>query len=277
MKIKTMVKAVALSSLILGGAQAASADQMFLKAQDYRPAVKAAANVHLLNGTFEISANAVAVDRIKNVRIVAGGKVTTPSESQWKQAKSFSTLSFAAEVAGTYVVGLSTKPRVIEMDRNQFVGYMAYEGMKDALATFIQDSKLTSVRERYSKHVRTFMQVGDQKTDDYKASLGHPLEIMLEDNPYNLRFGKTVKFQVLLNGKPLANQSVKASYEGFHAHNTTGGHITSYNVKTDDQGRASFLLSNKAVWYISLINMQPVNDGDADYESNWATVTFDVK
>lgn len=273
---KVIVRLAALTSLLSGGGPA-FADQMFLKATDYRPAENVEASVQLLNGTFERSANAVPQDRIRDVRIVMGGQVSHPAEGQWKSANTSSYLSFNTDSAGTYVVGVSTKPRIIDMTADEFVAYLEYEGLGDALEAFKQGNNTANVRERYSKHVRTFLQVGDAKTGDYSTSLGHPLEIVLEENPYNLRFGKTVKFQVLLNGEPLPNQSVKASYEGFHAHDSSGGHITSYDVRTDENGRASFLLSNKAVWYISLINMRAVDDPEADYESNWATVTFDVK
>tara|TARA_R110002073_G_scaffold211794_7_gene372163 strand:- start:21219 stop:22052 length:834 start_codon:yes stop_codon:yes gene_type:complete len=277
MKIKYIVKFAAMTSLFWGAAEMASAEQMFLKAKDYRPMANTGANIQLLNGTFERSVSAVPFGRLQDIKVLAGEKTVPLTESQWNSDKTSSYLSFNTGAPGTYTVGVSTKPRVIEMSRDEFQEYMEYEGINDALLKFQQESKLSKVRERYSKHVRAFLQVGDTKSDDYKQPLGHPLEIILEENPYNLRFGKTVNFQVLLHGKPLSNQSVKASYEGFHAHDKSGGHITSYDIRTDDQGRGSFLLSNKAVWYISLISMQVVDDEEADYESNWATVTFHVK
>lgn len=80
-----------------------------------------------------------------------------------------------------------------------------------------------------------------------------------------------------MNGEPVADQIVRASCEGFHAHDASGGHINSYTLRTDKDGRARFLLSNKALWYISLIHMQKIDDTEADYESNWATITFQVK
>ena len=61
------------------------------------------------------------------------------------------------------------------------------------------------------------------------------------------------------------------------AHDASGGHLNSYDLRTDNDGRARFLLSNKALWYISLIHMRKINDAEADYESNWATITFQVK
>ena len=122
------------------------------------------------------------------------------------------------------------------------------------------------------------MQVGDQRTSDFATHLGYPVEIIPDQNPYELRFGHEMGFQVLVNGEPAADQLVRASYEGFHGHDASGGHINSYDMRTDADGRASFLLNNKALWYISLIHMQEMpDDPDVDYESNWATLTFEVK
>ena len=49
-----------------------------------------------------------------------------------------------------------------------------------------------------------------------------------------------------------------------------------HTLRTDADGRATFLISQKGVWYISLIHMVETDDPDADYESNWATMTFEV-
>ena len=35
-------------------------------------------------------------------------------------------------------------------------------------------------------------------------------------------------------------------------------------------------LSVAGRWYVRLIRMLAVNDGEADYESNWATLTFEI-
>ena len=38
----------------------------------------------------------------------------------------------------------------------------------------------------------------------------------------------------------------------------------------------SFKITRPGKWYVTLINMQKAT-GDADYESNWSTVTFEVR
>jgi uncharacterized GH25 family protein len=253
------------------------AHEMFLKANPSIVTADSDQVVRLINGTFDKSENSIGRDRMANVSIVANGKTSNPPEGDWYDDADSSYLRYRAGDAGTYVIGVSTRPKIIAMSPEEFATYLKHEGVVDTLATFEKDNKLTEVRERYAKHVRTIVQVGDNKTDDFAHELGYPVEILLDQNPYELKFGAEVSFRVLFNGKPVANQPARASYEGFHGHDASGGHINSHELRTDKDGRARFLLSNKALWYISLIHMQPVSDADADYESHWATITFDVK
>jgi uncharacterized GH25 family protein len=86
-----------------------------------------------------------------------------------------------------------------------------------------------------------------------------------------------MSFRVLYQGKPLVGHRVKAGYEGFHEHDASGNHIDALPLYTDQDGRASFPLDIPTPHYISLIYTQKVDRPDADYESHWATLTFDVK
>ena len=43
------------------------------------------------------------------------------------------------------------------------------------------------------------------------------------------------------------------------------------------RGIFSFEISHQGRWYVRLIRMVPVPEEGVDYESNWATLTFDVR
>ena len=255
----------------------ALAHEMFLKANESVVTPNSDHIVRLINGTFDKSENSISRDRIANVSIVANGRVTNPPHAAWYDDHNSSYLKYRTGEAGTYVIGVSTRPNMITMSPEDFIEYLKHDGVLDTLATFEIENKLIEVRERYSKHVRTIVQVGYKKTADYSNPLGYPVEIVLDQNPYDLKFGEELSFRVLFNGEPVANQIARASYEGFRGHDASGSHIDSYNLRTDKDGRAHFLLNNKALWYISLIHMQKIKDAEADYESNWATITFQVK
>lgn len=274
----TVLAAVVTASAAAFAATPVAAHEMFLKSEGHVLPPESAQVVRLLNGTFDMSENVVERDRMADVSVVAHGRVAKPAAGDWFDEGDTSALNWRAAAPGTYVIGVSTRPRIITMAAKDFAAYLKHDGVLDTLEAFARDNRLENVRERYSKHVRAIVQVGDVRTADYATLLGYPVEIVPTQNPYDLRFGKELSFQVLHRGKPLANQLVYASYEGFHAHDESGEHITSYTLRTDADGRAKLLLSNKALWYLSLIHMQRlVDDKDADYESNWATLTFSVK
>lgn len=274
---KTSIVVTAIFALSLG--TQAFAHEMFLKAENSFPAPGSDQVIRLINGTFDKSENSISRDRMRNVSIITNGRVTYPPASSWSDdaSKTYSMLRYRTGGAETYVIGVSTKPTIITLAAKDFISYLKHDGVLDTLATFEKQNKLPQIRERYSKHVRAIMQAGDKRTDSFSSLLAYPIEILLDQNPYALRFGDSVSFRVLYKGKPVVNQLVRASYEGFHGHDASGGHINSYGLRTDKQGRAKFLLNNKALWYISLIHMQKINDPKADYESNWATATFQVK
>jgi uncharacterized GH25 family protein len=271
--------AFALFGALVLSSGSASAHELFLKAENAVASPGTQQVVKLLNGSFDKSENAVSRDRMRDVSVIANGKTMHPSHSAWSddESKTTSTLKYEASAAGTYVIGVSTKPKLLTLPAKEWADYLRHDGVPDTLAVFEKQNTLANVRERYSKHVRAIVQVGDKKTTDYATALGYPVEILLERNPYEMKLGQAISFRVLFDDKPVANQYVKVSYEGHHGHDSAGNHAAAHQLRTDKEGRASFVIDKKAVWYVSLIHMQQVKDPEADYESNWATVTFGVR
>ena len=187
-------------------------------------------------------------------------------------------LSFETGAPGTYLVGVSTKARMIELSAEDFSDYLKHDGVTDVLeareAKGIPDR---AANERYSKHVKTILQVGDAATETYAHRLGYPIEIVPLANPAVVGVGDTLEVLVLADGEPAAGQLVYASYEGFHPHDESGDHREAVNTRTDDSGLASIDISRPGRWYVRLIRMVTVDEDGVDYESNWATLTFEVR
>lgn len=252
------------------------AHEMFLKAQEYVTAPNSDQLARLVNGTFDKSDNSISRDRMADVSIAVNGRVTTPPGKAWYDEDSSSYLRYHTGESGTYVLGVSTRPSIITLSREDFIEYLRHDGILDTLAAFEKGSELAEVRERYSKHVRAIVQVGEERTADHSMPLGYPVEILLDQNPYDLQVGDELSFRVLFMGEPADDQIVRVSYDGY-AEGTPDGQGNPYNLRTDQAGRAHFTVSEAAVWYIALIHMQRVDDGEVDYESNWATATFEVR
>ena len=65
-----------------------------------------------MNGTIEESENSVSVDRFRDVRIVGPAEqIQRPNNSKWQLTDKLSKLAFVTGAPGTYVAGVSIKPR----------------------------------------------------------------------------------------------------------------------------------------------------------------------
>ena len=234
--------------------------------------------IALYNGTFDTSENTIDRDRMLDVTVIDGANQPShPSTDQWSDEGKVSSLVFQSGPLGTYVVGVSTAPRMIELTAEEFNEYLEHDGVMDVLDARRSDGTIDQpAAERYSKHVKTILQVGESTTDSYGHRLGYPIEIVPLANPGDLASGRTLEVLVLAEGKPVAGQLVYASYEGFHSHEDTGSHREAATLRTDEKGVARVELTRSGRWYVRLIRMLPSNEEGVDYESIWATLTFEV-
>ena len=250
------------------------AHDLFLKLDGFFVAVNSKVSIKILNGSFQASEGAVNFARLKDASVVAPtGARTNLKETDFTKTENTSLLNFQPTENGNYVVGLSTMPREIDLKAKDFNEYLTEDGIPDILAERKKTKELTKdVRERYSKHVKTIFQAGDKQTDNYKTALGYPVEIVPQTNPYSLKLGANYEFLCLKDGKPLANQFVMTGYE-----DGNGKLIMGENVRTDKKGIAKIKLAGAGKWYVKFINMTRLSDPKINYESKWATLTFEIK
>lgn len=204
-----------------------SSHVMYLKLEGYFLEPNTAATIQLFNGTFDKSENIIDRDRMLDASLLGNGQRIKVEESQWSEKDSVTLLNFQTGEPGTWVAGISTAPRAIEMDAEAFNTYLEHEGILDMIDWRLENNKMdSSAVEKYSKHVKTIFQVGDKKTDDWQKALGYPIEFVPLDNPYELHTGDSLRVKLLLNGTPLANQLVYANFKGAadgHTHGTETG------------------------------------------------------
>ncbi len=277
MKAVRLGRAFVASSLALI-ASAAPAHDMFLILDDHDAPPDSAVTLALYNGTFDTSENSIDRDRMLDVSVVDGsGGVSHPRFDQWRDENETALLTFETGAVGTYVVGVSTRARNIELSAEDFNEYLKHDGVLDVLHARERQGILDSAAtERYSKHVKTILRVGAAGGDSWARPLGYPIEIVPRTDPATLCPGDTLEFQVLANGAPVADQLVYASHAGFHGHDGDGGHSEAASTRTDDSGLAAIELGSGGRWYLRLIRMVEVDEHEVDYESNWTTLTFEV-
>lgn len=251
-----------------------SSHELFLKSDTYFLKKDSPAELFLFNGTFDQSENVITRDRIINPQIIGPDYNFQPSPDDYYDKGDVTFLKFKTGKTGTYVAGISTKPRSIELSGSDFTAYLEHEGLTEVIAD--RKNKGLSGKtafEKYAKHVKAILQVDKKRTDDYSAELGYPIEFIPLKNPYNLSIGEEMSFRLLYLGSPLGNQTVHVSSR----RNTDSKEGEETALRTNTMGEVSFTIKNEGHWYIASIHMIESNEENFDYESNWATLTFEVK
>jgi len=272
MKRKT-VMAVAVALLVTA---VASAHDLFMKLDSYFLAPNSKASVRLLNGTFRKSDGLVARDRFRDISLYPPDHSGPISESvTWRDEGKTTLMDFKTGGPGTYLAGVSTKPREIDLKAAEFNDYLQHDGIPDTLAERTKSNELKKdVRERYSKHVRAIFQVGNKLSDDYKRQFNYPAEIIPQQNPYALKVGDTITVLCTVEGQPAPHQFVMAGWESrdgkLHA-------LDLLEARTDSGGFARVKLAGAGKWFIKFIHMTPLDDPNLNYESKWASLTFEIR
>lgn len=261
-------------AMLLGSATFAAAHDMFVKPTRFFAPENAEVRVRLLNGTFSKSENSIARDRLADASVLTPRGRIKLDTAEWGVKGDTSTFHIHTRAAGTYVIGVSTKPNRIDLSADDFNLYLQDDGIPDVLEARKRAGELQKpAKERYHKHVKALVQVGNDRSDAYATPFGYPAEIIPLTNPYALAKGATLRVKTLVDGKPAGNQYV---LYGGELPNGAGG-IEQKSTRSDAQGVANIPLTTAGVWYIKFINMTKVAKDTVDYESKWATLTFEVR
>jgi len=127
-------------------------------------------------------------------------------------------------------------------------------------------------RERYSRFLKSLIQVGDKRTPTFGKRVGLRFEIVPLANPYSLKIGDELNVQILFEGKPLVGRTLFAD-------NRDDGSIARQRLTTDKDGLVRIKLDRKGVWLVRLVFMQRCskNCEGADWESFWGSLSFGVR
>ncbi len=248
---------------------------LFMKLDTYFLSPESQVTIPIYNGTFMRSENSITTDRVLDVSVVKHGQRINIGTDTWLAGENNYTTYLTVETGepGTYVIGVATKHRDFGLSATDFNQYLELDGIPDVLEARRRDDELDQdVWERYGKHIKAIVQVGEERSAGWDTRLGYPAEIVPMVNPYELSVGDEIVVQCLVDGEPVSNQLVIA---GGHGEN---GVIQEVSTRTDGSGNARFRLREPGRWYIKYINMVKLEtDPEIDYESKWATLSFGVR
>ncbi len=264
---------------------------MFLKLETYYLQADTPSSIQLFNGTFDRSDNTIDRDRMADASLFGAGKRFPIDSNQWSDKDGATILNFNTGAAGTWVAGVSTRPRNFAMYATAFNDYLEHDGVLDMLEWRKDNDALgQDAVEKYSKHVKTIFQVGDQLTPDFQTQLGYPLEFIPLSNPYDLHPGHSLQLELLWQGTPLTNQLVyvgapKMSHEQAHAAGVAHDHPENAEedhnyvltqLRTDADGILTVNINQKGIWYLRTIYLVESQEAGLTHESNWATLSFEI-
>ena len=249
------------------------AHYMFLKLGSYFLQPNAPVVVPLLNGTFTTSANSIDRPRIEDIS-VAGPAGRRSYDTTVVTARHDSTF-FGLETGptGTYVFGVSTRPNIVAMTGEEFHEYLKEEGLGRVITDRAKSgTEHTAVRERYAKHVKAVVQVGATRSASFGTVLGYAAELVPLDNPYEYRRGGTIRFRCLVDGQPTAGVTVVTG-----GRTPAGARLPRRELTSDAAGVVTLRPTGPGHWYATFIHIGPVTAPDHNYESEWATLTFQLR
>ena len=176
-----------------------------------------------------------------------------------------------ASAPGLLIIGYRSNPTAIEQTAEKFNQYLKEEGL-DAVAAVRVGRHETGLkaREIFSRCAKSLVLSGPANEKQTDRSLGFPLELVAERNPYALRPGQDFPVRLTYESRPLAGAFVVALNRLNPSDKLT--------ARTDQDGRVRFRLRPGGMWLVKSVHMVAAPAGaGAEWASFWASLTFELR
>ncbi|MDX2179171.1 MAG: DUF4198 domain-containing protein [Bryobacteraceae bacterium] len=161
---------------------------------------------------------------------------------------------YDAKAVGS-VLHVRTIPNFLSLESKKFANYLRSEGL-----TQIPSGDKPS-RELYSKYAKTILRTG---LADFAQTAGLAIEFIPQSDPSTGKF----RVVVMLHGRPEGNLAVSLMGAGYDKR----------IGRTAPDGSISVTVPKPGVWKLHTVAMKPAHDkSQADWESFWASLTFEVQ
>ncbi len=168
--------------------------------------------------------------------------------------------------SGGHLVAMSRSSSKVSLPGWRFTSYLSHEKLEEALeARKAAGTTWDEGRERYTRYLKTLVQVGDTRDEVYGTVLGHAFEIVPLNDPTTVAPGEALVVRILFEGQPkpgvraMARSKAKDEVEAV----------------TDENGVARLVLPSAGVWLARAVFMRPcAGCSDAEWQSFWAAYQF---
>src|SRR5262249_18857882 len=148
--------------------------------------------------------------------------------------------------------------------------YLKEEGLDGVAAQRARRNETgAKARELFSRCAKSLVLSGAASESQGDRTLGFPLELVAERNPYAIRAGQDLPVRLTYEGRPLAGALVVAMNRLNPSEKLT--------ARTDTDGRVRLALRRGGMWMIKAVHMIPApSNSNADWASFWASLTFEL-
>ncbi|WP_051669552.1 DUF4198 domain-containing protein [Bryobacter aggregatus] len=248
------------------------AHDLYIMPDRFRVTANTTLEVGFHNGdAFPASEVAPRVERLQNAELHKGAKVIPLQGLRVAGKRTVGTVAIP-EGDGNLLLGVRTVPNFIQLAPKKFTAYLTEEGLPEIIAWREKNGEAKKPgRERYTKFAKSLLRSG-AADDTYRQALGFTIEIIPEANPSLLKPGAVLPIQVLLRGKPVAGLQVESAWA------ENGKSKVTVVGRTNAEGRIEVPLTSTGKWRLHALQMERCAEpAIADWESSWASLTFEVR
>lgn len=196
---------------------------------------------------------------------VAGTKCVLVTGKSGEHALS---LSAKMDRAAAGVIWIDSAPKTLSLDADKVDEYLAeIDPPASVRAAYMAQAEPRLWRETYVKHAKTFTGSAGATPTAWSKLVGSELEITPAADSI-LSKGSDARFQVLSGGKPLTDFAIGM---------VGGKNATPRLLRTDGNGEIEVKIDGAGYWLLRVTQLTPATSKDIDWDSHFATLSFDVR
>lgn len=171
---------------------------------------------------------------------------------------------------GGHLFLLERTPARLELPSERFEAYLRDEGLE----TIVEQraalgEKDRPGRERYTRYLQAFVQVGTSRDESHGGGRDLELAIVPMENPALVQPGRSLNISVFFRGQPLVGAELNA------LRRSGTGDVRSIDGVTDAAGQWAIPVDAEGEWLVRMVHMVRCEGcDDADWHSFWASYSF---
>ena len=179
-------------------------------------------------------------------------------------------LEYTFNNIGTHLFAMESNNAFLELEPAEFEAYLKEDGLEYVIEERKSRGEAqTKSRELYRRFAKLLVQVGDRTDDTYKKPTSQQLEIIPTKNPYDLRPGDYLQCKLYYRDHPEPHALVKV-----WSH--LGNRIFLQNIYTESDGSITFPVSSRGPWMVSTVKMIRSDQPEAEWQSLWSSLVFEI-